>query len=501
MGISESACNYAWNLGSASDFSPTRTQANGTSHSNRTRAQRSAANTIRPVSALIQRVEHVIASRRLLKDGEVAVLAVSGGVDSMVLMHLLHVLAGKLGWKLVIAHFNHQLRGKAADADERFVARAAKKLGLRFESARADVKQFAREQKLSLEMAARQLRHEYLARTSLALGIRKVVLAHHADDQVELFFLRLFRGAGSQGLGGMEWTARSPASSKVRLARPLLGETKAELAAFAREHKISFREDATNRSTEVLRNRIRRKLLPMLRREFHPEIDHAVLRSMELLREERDWVTLGALQYLETSTLARPFSELHVALQRRIVQIGLLRNGIAPRFDLIEALRAEPVRWVSLEPRLLCRRTTRGAIEKRETATIEFQTEEQALDLHRRGGETVFHGTKMSWRFARGSKVPPRRTNTQFFDAAAVGGEVLLRHWRAGDRFRPIGMARAVKLQDLFVNEKIPRERRHELVIAATRGGEIFWVEDLRMGERFKVTPDTKRILKWHWQR
>jgi tRNA(Ile)-lysidine synthase len=452
------------------------------------------------MSALIQRVEQIIASRGLFKGGEAAVVAVSGGLDSMVLMHVLHALAEKHRWKLVIAHFNHQLRGKEADGDERFVARVAKKLGLRFESAHADVKQFARERKLSMEMAARELRHQFLARTATTLRIRKVVLAHHADDQVELFFLRLFRGAGSQGLGGMEWTARSPASSKVRLVRPLLGETKSELADFAREQKIPFREDATNRSSDILRNRVRRKLLPLLRREFHPQIDGAVLRSMQLLRDEWDWVTMGAFHCLEDSSRADSFPELHVALQRRIMQIGLLRNGIAPRFDLVETLRAEPAQWVSVEPHLLCRRTAKGTIETREVSTIEFQTGEQTFDLHRRGGRTVFDGTKLSWRFASGSKIPRRSANTQFFDADAVGEEVVLRHWRAGDRFQPIGMARAVKLQDLFVNQKIPRERRHELVIAATRNGDIFWVEDLRIGERFKITPNTKRILKWRWQ-
>jgi len=453
------------------------------------------------VSALIQRVEQIIANRRLIKHGEAAVVAVSGGLDSMVLMHVLHALADQHRWKLVIAHFNHQLRGRAADADERFVARAAKKLGLRFESARADVKQLARERKFSLEMAARQLRHEFLARTARELGIRKVLLAHHADDQVELFFLRLFRGAGSQGLGGMGWTGRSPANPKVSLARPLLSETKMELAAFAREQKIPFREDATNRSTDILRNRIRRKLLPLLRREFHSQIDGAVLRSMELLRDEWEWLTLRALHCLESLSQARAFTELHAALQRRVIQIGLLRSGLAPRFDLVEALRAEPARWVSVEPRLLCRRTAKGTIETREAAAIEFQTGEHALELHRRSGRAVFDGTQLSWSFTRGSKIPQRRTNTQFFDADAVGGQIVLRHWHAGDRFQPIGMERAVKLQDLFVNEKIPRERRHKLVIATTRDGEIFWVEDLRIGERFKITPKTKRILKWRWQR
>ena len=453
------------------------------------------------MSTLGQRVEQVIVSRRLIKNGEAVLVAVSGGMDSIVLMHILGGLARQHDWKLVIAHFNHQLRGGVAEADERFAAREAKKLGLRYESGRADVRRFARERKLSVEMAARHLRHDFFARTALALGIRKVALAHHADDQVELFFLRLFRSAGTQGLGGMEWMVRSPANAQIELIRPLLSETKAALAAFALEHKIPFREDSTNRSTDILRNRIRRKLLPLLRREFQPQIDQIVLRSMELLRDDSHWATSRALDYLDGPGAAESFSQVPNGLQRRIIQIGLLQNGIAPRFELVEALRAEPGRWVSVEPRLLSRRTATGTIETRQAAAIEFQSGQSALAFAQRGGSTTFDGLKLSWRFGRGAKLPRKSATAEFFDADAVGDEIVLRHWRAGDRFRPIGMQRPVKLQDWFVNQKIPREQRHNLVIAATADGEIFWVEKLRIGERFKVSPNTKRILKWRWQR
>ena len=150
----------------------------------------------------IRRVEENIARQHLLKDGAKVLVAVSGGVDSMVLLHVLHELAPLHQWSLTVAHFNHQLRGRAAEADLRFVQRAAQKLGLPFESATANVQQFATAQKLSVEMAARKLRHEFLARTARAVGAKQIALAHHADDQTELFFLRLLRGAGSGGLGG-----------------------------------------------------------------------------------------------------------------------------------------------------------------------------------------------------------------------------------------------------------------------------------------------------------
>src|SRR5207247_1622394 len=155
-----------------------------------------------------------------------------------------------------------------SDADERLVERTARRLGVPFATGRGDVKAYAKAHGLSIEMAARTLRHEFLARTALEKNIRTVALAHHADDQVELFFVRLLRGSGVEGLAGMKWTAPSPSQPKVKLVRPLLGCSRAQIESFARQAKIDFREDQTNRSLDFFRNRVRRELLPMLREKY-----------------------------------------------------------------------------------------------------------------------------------------------------------------------------------------------------------------------------------------
>ncbi|MDB6023305.1 MAG: tRNA(Ile)-lysidine synthetase, partial [Pedosphaera sp.] len=147
------------------------------------------------VALLARQVGLSIAERRPFRRGEAILVAVSGGLDSMVLLHLLSHLAKVKEWRLTVAHFNHQLRGRSSDADERLVERTAKKLGLPFVVDRANVRQYAREHKLSLEMAARKLRHGFLARAAAERNIRTIALAHHANDQVELFFVRLLRGA------------------------------------------------------------------------------------------------------------------------------------------------------------------------------------------------------------------------------------------------------------------------------------------------------------------
>ncbi len=449
---------------------------------------------------LLHRVEQTIARRRLLADGDAALVAVSGGVDSMVLLHTLHALSTQHRWRLTVAHFNHRLRGRASDADERFVARMSKKLGLPFVSESADVKEFAQRRKISVEMAARNLRHEFLALTAGKLSLPNIWLAHHADDQVELFFVRLLRGSGTQGLGGMEWSAPSPAAHALALLRPLLGEPKAALREFARAKKISFREDASNRSTDIVRNRLRHELLPLLRRDYAPALDRVVLRSMELVHDEGEFVTLRAIAWLEQKR-REDFTTLHVALQRRVVQIGLLAHGIIPQFEHVEELRTRPGEWLTLHAGFICRRRPGGDLEARPVRQVRFYSGEAHITLGTRAGRAACESAVLIWNFLPGPDLPPGRPHTEFFDADRVGESIALRHWRAGDRFQPIGMAQPVKLQDFFVNQKIPRERRHELLLATSHSGEIFWVEGERLGECCKVTPATRRILQWNWQR
>ncbi len=451
-----------------------------------------------------------MSTRRLLADGGRVLVAASGGVDSMVLLRVLHSLATGHGWHLTVAHFNHLLRGGDAAADQRLVERAAKKLGVRFESASADVKAFARAQKLSIEMAARRLRHEFLARAARQLGIAHVALAHHADDQAELFLLRLLRGAGSTGLAGMNWAAPSPADAGITLIRPLLGEVKSSLAAFAKEERISFREDKTNAGTGIPRNRIRHKLLPLLRREYQPAIDAVLRREMETLRAESEFITTEARRWLETR--AQDFDTLAVALQRRVLQLELHRSGIIADFDLLERLRLNPATWHAVNPEVLCRRTPAGVVETKAAPPANtpsmIRAGDDARSLTLIPGEksaaphvVSYGGREFTWSVRRGSALPKRRAaSLEYFDAAKIGPEIVLRHWLPGDRFQPIGMSAPVKLQDLFTNRKIPRARRHLLVLATTAGGDIFWVEGLRMGERFKLDATTRRILKWNWR-
>src|SRR6266568_1406073 len=493
------------------------------------------------MSELLNRVGENVQRRQLFRRRQSILVAVSGGLDSIVLLHIVSDLARKNEWQLFVAHLNHQLRGRNSQADERLVRQIADRLDLPAVVERADVRTFASKHRLSLEMAGRTLRHDFLARMAAEMGIPSVALAHHADDQLELFFLRLLRGSGGEGSAGMKWRNPSPSNPEIELVRPLLDQPKAALREYAAQNKLRFRNDASNSCLDIQRNRIRHELLPLLRKRYQPGLDRTILRMMDIIGAEAELVAVLARDWLERqrsrigfhsfpkSEGQTPFEDLPLAVQRRCIQLQLLGQGIAVDYDLVEQLRLGPEKAVTVgqgkasrggegePPRrgrgarargvtqvlLSALRDTKGIIHLRQSKPAEFNSNSKAVDLGERAGEVVFDGVRIRWRIElrNGNGQREAVARRQFFDASKVGSRILLRHWQPGDRFQPIGMAHAVKLQDFFTNEKVPRSRRHDLIVAATAQGEVFWVEGMRISERFKLTKPVNRRLQWRWHR
>jgi len=436
----------------------------------------------------------------------------------MVLLRALHDLSQTHEWKLTVAHLNHQLRGKASDADAELVRQKARALHLPVMVKRADVRGFSRKHTVSLEMAARKLRHQFLAGTARQLGIDTVAMGHHADDQLELFFLRLFRGSGTSALAGMKWQSSSPSDARVHLVRPLLDLPKSLLAEYARENNIDFREDASNRCLDFQRNRIRHELLPLLRRKYQPALHKTIARMMEIIGAEAEFVTEAAASRLKPlpaqgrrrasrkQNCAEKFDALPVAVQRRFIQLQLQGLGIEADFELIEQLRHLPERPITVAalsgPQLVLRERD-GVLKLRPPETAHFRQNVASIQLQGRSGGAVLDGVRISWQIdsKKANRLPQHKTDCEYFDADKIGGKMTFRHWQAGDRFQPIGFSKAIKLQDFFTNEKIPRALRHELIIGVAARGELFWVENLRISERFKLTKATKRRLQWRWRR
>ena len=470
------------------------------------------------MSELPRHVEQSIRARGLLMRGQGFLVAVSGGVDSMVLMQVLHDLAPAQGWRLIVAHMNHALRGQSSDADERLVRRAAETLKLPVRVERADVRRFARAHGFSLEMAARKVRHDFLARTAAQLGIRSIGLGHQADDQLELFLLRLFRGSSGEGLAGMRWRNPSPSNRKIELVRPLLDQPRSVLLEYASQAGIRFREDASNASLDIQRNRIRGELLPLLRAKYQPALSKIILRTADILGADAEFAAQAASAWLSRRLNARPsgrrdvaqvkmgcpgfpdpsapFEKLPVAVQRRIIQLQLLRQGIAPDYSLIEELRCTANKPVTIGPvqqantgdsslaawatglpdasrnsdlrddsdtvgescPFTAVRDQAGILHLQMPKTELFKSDSIQVTLRGGAGQAHFAGVIIRWQVnpSRGDCHLPPAKGRESFDADRVGSSIRLRHWQPGDRFQPIGMPQPVKLQDFFTNQKVP---------------------------------------------
>ena len=347
----------------------------------------------------------------LFSRGERILVAVSGGVDSMVLLHVLKSLAAQHRWELTVAHLNHQLRGADADGDEAFVANAARKLDLPIVIERTDVRGRAKAEKCSIEMAARWARHRFLAHAAKERDIQSVALAHHADDRVELFFMRLFRGAGSDGLSAMKPMSLSPMDGSIRLARPLLSATREQIVEYAKAEGIAFHEDLTNASVDIVRNRIRHKLLPLIARSYQPAIRDVILRTIDLLEAEAEFVNRAATEWLMTGKPA--FDRLSVAVQRRALRLQLIREGIPLDFNFVERLRSRAGEPVTVWPGTTVSRDARGRLYGiSNTIHFEFAGDSTAdaaeIDLGVNRGKVQFSEVEIHWHIVSVSKPPAR---------------------------------------------------------------------------------------------
>ena len=264
------------------------------------------------------------------------IVAVSGGADSVALLHLLL----EAGYRnLIVAHFNHRLRGKASDGDAAFVEKLAAKLDLPCEIAEGDVRKLASSRKCSLETAAREARYSFLATVAKKHRARMVVLAHHADDQVETCLFNFLRGSGIAGLSGMKpRSTRTIGGIGMELLRPLLPIPKGELLGYLKERKIRFREDATNAVADASRNKLRLKVLPLIEELLGPSFKGSIVRNASLLADEEDLLSsLTQPIALQEKLRVKLLRELHPALRRRVLHAWLKNRGIdEPGFAEVE---------------------------------------------------------------------------------------------------------------------------------------------------------------------
>ncbi len=266
-------------------------------------------------------------------------IGVSGGRDSVALLRWLTNIGYK---KLIVCHLNHQLRGRSSAADARFVENLAAKYRVDFQIGSADVRALAKKKRMSIETAAREARYSFFAKIARRRRCRTIFLAHHADDLVETFLLNLLRGAGITGLAAMrEVSTRRMDDRDLTIVRPLLSVWRAEIDKYVREHHLKFREDASNKNLNPLRNRVRHRVIPYLEKMLGRNIRQNIWRTAVIAAEEENWIENQLPDSSEVELPVAKLRDVPVALQRRRILKWLRAQSVADiGFDLIERVRS-----------------------------------------------------------------------------------------------------------------------------------------------------------------
>jgi len=421
-------------------------------------------------------------------------VAVSGGLDSMVLLHSLYALSRKYRWRIAVAHFNHGLRGPESDADQSLVSDFSEQFKIKNTSGNW-IKDLKLIKKQGLEMAARESRYEFLSKTAIKHRCKYIATAHHADDQAETFLWRMMRGSGGEGLGGIQPLSQLSQSPEIRLARPMISVSRLSIREYAEDNAVPFREDSSNSNPKFLRNKIRRKLIPYLKRTFSPEVQSSICQSQNLVSTDSDYVKQSAKEWVN-SNKRTPFSNLHVAVQRWAIWHQLIELEIEPQFSLIENLRTSSNEFISLNASNRIHRDHYGIIHLQPLKLLEFSKNHKVIEIKPRWAKHEFSNLTIYCRITQ--KRPPD-SDGELFDADKLSKQIILRHWKPGDRFQPIGSQFNSKLQDIYTNYKVKAAEKRTRILACNDSGIPFWVQGLRIGEIAKITPNTKRYLSWKW--
>ncbi|MCL6471304.1 MAG: tRNA lysidine(34) synthetase TilS [Firmicutes bacterium] len=454
-------------------------------------------------SWFFDRVLSTIQKYRMLEAGDKVLVAVSGGPDSVALLHFLKQVETVYGLSLHVFHLNHEIRGREAAEDAQFVAGLASKLGVSSTLMRFDVPELAERNKLSLEEAAREARYRLMGDLAAKIKASKIALGHHADDQVETFLMRLIRGAGLEGLVSI-------LPVRDLYIRPFIEITKDDILEYIKDNGLDFRIDASNEDLSILRNKIRHELIPLLT-DYNPQFRGSLLKTIEVVREDQSH--LNEL----TNAVFEALADVGNEIVRMPIQ-GLLAQSLSLRRRLVR----KSIKWVKSDLRGIefkhVEAILRGLSEVPARFELELPgniivfTEYEQLVFAKKH---LFAAPKLEVTELKipgitfieplgiaieAEHISPRELkfekngNVAHLDAEKVPPKLKVRTRKPGDAFMPFGMVGEKKLQDFLVDEKVPRRERDRIPIVVG-DDKVIWVAGFRIDDRFKVTEDTKQVL------
>ncbi len=457
----------------------------------------------------------------MFQSGDSVLVGVSGGPDSVALLHVLKRLTPRYSLNLIVAHLNHGLRRKASDTDADFVADLADQLNLRCIIRKLDVREYRQRCKLSLEEASRVLRHRFIQQAAEEHAINRIALGHHQDDNAELMLMYFFRGSGPLGLAGIP-------PIRGNIVRPLIHTSRSDILSFLKAERIRYVSDASNQDMRFLRNRIRLELLPDLKKNYNPLVTQAITRSAQVLRDENDWIE-AMLEPIYQQSLSKSadgrtmlrvndIRRFHVAVLRRLVRKALC--------EIKGDLRRISFRHITAIVRLILTGPARGRLDipggirvYRSENIIYFLRDDGRRKRAERGTNFTAHDSPANFeylisgpgtffvkeldqriRFSEGTlkkslDLTRSGQHTVYFDMDKLRFPLVLRNFRPGDRFNPLGIKGTQKLKKFFINSKIPRSGRKACPLLLSEGN-IVWVVGHRISDRVKIEPSTRRYFK-----
>lgn len=463
---------------------------------------------------LVRKVYDTIKKSEMICQGDSVIVGVSGGADSVCLLSVLKNLQMSMDLKLTAVHIHHGLRGEAADRDRDFVIQLCQTLHVPCECFQTDIREMAQAQHLSEEEAGRMFRYECFEQVRQQKQASKIAVAHHMDDQAETVLLNLFRGSGLKGMAGI------PAVRDV-IVRPLLKISRSDIEEYLKKHQIAYRNDATNFETEYTRNRIRLDILPYVTEHINPAAVSHIAETAAIAADicryiEKQAAAIGrtmirqvsADDYTVLEIDAAVFINQDIAIQRELLRqvmnrlAGGLKDIRAVHIEMFrELFEGQVGRQVDLPYQLCAKRTyTTVNIFRNQTHTAEGILADECPEIKLdEPGKYILTGSKRElclkiFPVEKNLQIP-KKMYTKWFDYDKIKDSLAIRNRRKGDYFVLDAAGHHKKLEDYFVNEKIPASHRDEQLLLAGED-EIFWIVGGRMAYGTGISDATRWVLE-----
>ncbi len=446
-----------------------------------------------------QKAIKFIDEQDLIQKNDKILVALSGGPDSVFLLHFLHKYHKRFDISISAIHINHKLRGNQAGYDQKFCETLCKDLGIEFFTVNKNISTFAKKKKISLEEAGREIRYSEFDKTAKKYDFKKIATAHNSSDNVETVLLNLIKGAGLQGISGIP-------IKRDNIIRPVLSLTKQEILSYLDENKIEYRTDETNFNSDFERNFLRNKIIPLLKEKLNPSLDGTILKSSEIFRNLLNLQTkrienaiADAVNFSkDTLTISIPkLLSCETELFGEIFKYAIYRNfsrriTFNDSKKIISLVENQSGRKVELSENLIVLKD-RDYLKIAERKNKQEEETEYNLKV---GDKIKLNGKIFS---ISEISVPPEeflgKKEEEYISGDNLSENFIVRPWQKGDKFYPIGFKGSKKISDFLTDIKISSEKKKERLVLVNQN-KIVWVLGLRLDERFKITNHTKRILK-----